>query len=444
MTLHQIIKSLQSASGSNAKQAIMTEHKGNELFKEFMRITYDPAINFWQSSVPKSADWDTTGTSGMNIEWLAMLVDNLANRKVTGAQAKIYLGWYNHVMNTEHRELLKLIIDRSIGASVGSAMVLKTWPKLFFTVPYARCSLLDSKAKERFSKLPLMYVQPKLDGSFLYLVTSESGKESKAITRAGSVYPKWFSDYLAERVPADTVFIGECLVYEDKVLLNRQTGNGILNSIMKGGECKDNLSFKMIAWDLITVQEFLNGKSPCEYFDRLVSLQYTLDYEAIPAIEAVPNYAVHTMEEAYKIYSDHTARGEEGCVLKNPNTIWKDGTSKDMVKMKISFEIDLEVEEIVEGSGKYVGMMGAVKLKSRCGKLRTDVGTGFCDQQRKDIFEFGLPKIVTIKANDIIGKRGSDTFSCFLPVFLEARLDKTVADTYDECVAQLQAAKGIA
>jgi hypothetical protein len=88
-------------------------------------------------------------------------------------------------------------------------------------------------------------------------------------------------------------------------------------------------------------------------------------------------------------------------------------------------------------------MMGAVKLKSRCGKLRTDVGTGFSDQQRKDIFEFGLPKIVTIKANDIIGKRGSDTFSCFLPVFLEARLDKTVADTYDECVAQLNAAKGI-
>jgi len=76
----------------------------------------------------------------------------------------------------------------------------------------------------------------------------------------------------------------------------------------------------------------------------------------------------------------------------------------------------------------------------------TDVGTGLSDDMRKVFWMHKhdmIGKIVTIKANDIINKRGSNTVSCFLPVFLEERLDKTVADSYDHCVAQLNAAKGL-
>lgn len=115
------------------------------------------------------------------------------------------------------------------------------------------------------------------------------------------------------------------------------------------------------------------------------------------------------------------------------------------VKLKIAFEIDLEVVGVEEGTGKAANMMGALKLQSRDGLLKTDVGTGFRDTDRIDWWLNSVERIgsiVTVKANDIISNRNSDTKSLFLPVFLEHRLDKVQADNYAECVAQFEAAKG--
>jgi len=445
MSLYEIIKALQNAQGSLAKQAILMQHKDNELLKEYMRAVYDPSINFYQRKAPVPSYVYEDNLEIVNIKGI---VHMLSDRIVTGHKAKDWLKREMEVFNAEGQELIKLMIDRSIGASVGDMMILKTWPDLYFTVPYQRCSLLDDKAKYKFSKLPLMYVQEKCDGSFLYLV-KEAGKPAEAITRAGSRYPKEFAEKLAEGVPDGVVLIGELLVYEDVsthgdyVMLDRQTGNGMLNSILKGGNVDKNFDYEMKAWDILTPAEFKAGKSETVYFDRLSKLFCMYDFYQPEHVQPLKNKAVKTLEEAYVIYSKFTSQGKEGAVLKTPDFIWKDGTSKDCVKMKVEFEIDLEVVEIVEGTGKASGMMGAVKLKSSCGKLLTDVGTGFSDQQRKHIWEFGLPKIVAIKANDIISKRGSDTFSCFLPVFVEERLDKTEADSYDDCVAILNAAKGL-
>ena len=102
-------------------------------------------------------------------------------------------------------------------------------------------------------------------------------------------------------------------------------------------------------------------------------------------------------------------------------------------------QVDLKVVGIIEGTGKYEGMMGSVSVESSDGKLKVDVGSGWNDEQRKNGIEVG--SIITVEANDIITNRSNDTFSLFLPIFVEERLDKTEADSYDDCVAQLEAAK---
>jgi ATP-dependent DNA ligase len=116
------------------------------------------------------------------------------------------------------------------------------------------------------------------------------------------------------------------------------------------------------------------------------------------------------------------------------------------VKLKIEFEIDLQITGIVEGSGKATGMMGALQLSSSCGKLVTDVGTGFSDILRQYFWmnrDALIGQIVTVKANDIISKRDRDTKSLFLPVWIEERQDKTVADSWEQCEAILASAKGL-
>ena len=95
-------------------------------------------------------------------------------------------------------------------------------------------------------------------------------------------------------------------------------------------------------------------------------------------------------------------------------------------------------------------MMGSLTVASSDGKIMSDIGTGFSDEQRKyfwnewylsgiDLNDHNI--IVTVKANDIVTRKNSETSSLFLPVFVEERLDKSEADSYERCVEQLEAAK---
>jgi DNA ligase-1 len=436
--LYTIIKELQNASGSNAKTAILEANKDNDLLKAYLRATYDPALSYYQTTVkthPATLCYSfTQGT-------IQAIVKTLAQRELTGDAAKKWLDNLMKASNKEAQELIQLLIKRSVGAGAGDTMILKVFPDLYFIPPYQRCSLMDAKAKDRFSKLESFLVQEKLDGSFCYLV-KEAGKAPEAITRAGSKYPAEFAEKLATPKCEGFVVIGELVVVdytedEDGSLLDRKTGNGILNSVLKGGELGNDLEVILIAWDCINTTEFKNGCSKDPYWKRLEMLELVWE-------NPVKTRYVKSLEDAYKIYSNFTAAGKEGCVVKSKDFLWRDGTSKDCIKLKIEFEVDLEVVGMTEGTGKAKGMMGSMTLASSDRVLVTDCGSGFSDEQRKYFWNYKeetIGDIVTVKANDIISKRDSMIASLFLPIFVENRLDKTEADSYARCVYQLHCAK---
>lgn len=435
MTLYQIIKSLQNANGKLEKQSILEAHKEDGLLEEYLRCTYDPSISYYQTKVFRHKD--NLGYSFTEGTLLA-LQTTLAQRELTGDAAKKWLDNLMKASNSEAQELIELLIKRSIGASVGDTMILKTFPNLWFSVPYQRCSLLDANAKEKFSKQESFIVQQKLDGSFCYLV-KEAGEAPQAITRAGSRYPLPFAQNLAARLPDGYVVIGELLVVKDcgegdYLTLDRQTGNGILNSILKGGTIESTLSFDLMAWDCVTVEEFKAGHSKTPYNKRLENLENCW-------YSVVRTDIVKSLEEAFAINSQYTSQGFEGSVIKTLDFPWRNGTSKDCVKLKVEFEAEYVVTAVNEGSGKAKGMMGSLSIESSDGKIKCEVGTGFSDDARKAKWEIGT--IVTVKANDIISSKSNSTYSLFLPVYVDLRLDKTVADSYARCLEQLNAARGM-
>ena len=70
--------------------------------------------------------------------------------------------------------------------------------------------------------------------------------------------------------------------------------------------------------------------------------------------------------------------------------------------------------------------------------------TGFTDAQRMELWEQRHSlrgKIVTVKANDLLSKEGSDKMSLFLPVHLEIRNDKDEADSLERIEQIFQAIK---
>lgn len=109
----------------------------------------------------------------------------------------------------------------------------------------------------------------------------------------------------------------------------------------------------------------------------------------------------------------------------------------------MKFQAEYRVTGKFEGTGKYVGMLGGFNIETSDGLIKSDVGSGFDDAQRKEYWEADTEGwIITVEANDVITRKGSDTESLFLPIFIERRLDKKEADNRNRVLQQLQSAKG--
>ena len=61
----------------------------------------------------------------------------------------------------------------------------------------------------------------------------------------------------------------------------------------------------------------------------------------ITCIEVIETQIVYSMDKAQAFYRNMIASGKEGAVLKNPTAVWRDGTSKEQVKLKLVCDCDL-------------------------------------------------------------------------------------------------------
>jgi DNA ligase-1 len=123
--------------------------------------------------------------------------------------------------------------------------------------------------------------------------------------------------------------------------------------------------------------------------------------------------------------------GQEGIILKDLSGIWEDKRSKSQIKFKGELECDLRIVGIEEGTGKYAGMLGAILCESSDGVIKVRVGSSFSDDQRKNLGKEIIDKIAAIKYNTRIKNKAGEE-SLFLPIILEIRDDKEVADSSKE------------
>jgi ATP-dependent DNA ligase len=145
-------------------------------------------------------------------------------------------------------------------------------------------------------------------------------------------------------------------------------------------------------------------------------------------VNMVEHHKVETLHEARTLFNKALARGQEGIILKDPNGGWENKRVKHQLKFKAELECDLLCVGWEEGTGKNVGRLGALRLRTSCGGLEVGVGSGFNDKDRDTIGQEVIGKIVTVKYNAVVDDKRTDTKSLFLPIFLEVREDKTTAD----------------
>jgi hypothetical protein len=425
MNLNKFFESLASNNSRNFKIDQLNANSDNEVLRKVVRLALDPFTQFYIRKIP---DYTPNKGDGISLKFALDSIGDLSKRLVTGNAGIDHLRANLEALNEQDAKVLERVIQKDLKCGVDVSTANKVWKNLIAEYPVMLCSPFEQKLVDKI-QFPA-FVQTKMDGMrFNAIVTNGKcefrSRNGKEINLLGNLE----EDFIAMANGVNCVFDGELLVKDKGIVLDRQTGNGILNKANKG-TIKTDEARKVHAtiWDLIPYDEFTLGVCKVPYSQRLESLCVMMDTYKPKKVALVDRWEVASYDEARTLFEGLLADGQEGIILKCRNGIWEDKRSKTQIKFKGELECDLKIVAVEEGKGKAAGMLGAIICESSDGVVKVNVGSGFTEEHRKKYWAENLvDRIVAIKYNSrITNKQGED--SLFLPVFIELRDDKDVAD----------------
>lgn len=426
MNLNMLFDQLASDAGRNFKIDLLSQHKDNDTLKRVCFLALDPFTQFYIRKIPT---YTPAGVSKFELDFTLDYLGDLSSRVVTGHAAIEHLKDILESLNAEDAKVVERIIQKDLKCGVSDSTVNKVWPNLIPEYPCMLASAYDQKLIDKV-KFPA-YVQLKLDGMRFNAIVrngavefrSRNGKEVQVAD------PSFGLPFIYMAAGQNVVFDGELLIKKDGVILDRKTGNGILNKAVKGTQSEaEGALVCATLWDMIPLSDFEAGVCKKCYEERLALLSSAVMHASNPRVDLVAMKTVNNIDEARILFEEYLSAGQEGIILKTKDMIWENKRSKHQIKFKGELECDLKVVDWTEGTGKNVGRMGALVLESADGAVRVGLGTGFSDADREAITRNDIGRIVAVKYNARISDKKSGVDSLFLPVFLEWRLDKDEAD----------------
>lgn len=440
-----LLDKIAATPGKNDKQKLVSAGVQFPSFQKALEYAYNPFKTYGLRKRPEVGYHG--GKEFAVVTW--ELLDDLISRKLSGNAAIDAVRIEMTALSEKSAELLWRIIAKDMRAGFSESTINKAVKGLIPEFPYMRCSL--PKDVPHIKEWPLYISQMKADGMFANCDHEEGGAVSLR-SRQGSEFPMdkfpGIVDEILRRTSPGYQNHGEIVVKRGDEILPRQIGNGMLNSVLNGGDFEEGCRPVYLIWDQVPLSAVTaKGKHNVAYVDRLRSVIAKLKETAGDSVALIETRVLKTLPEAYAHAVELMKEGKEGTVVKHPAMHWKDGTSKEQVKLKLEFVVDLEIEGIVEGRAgtKNEGRPGSLACRTCDGLLKVDVtvkNEALRDRIEANPDEF-IGKIIAVTANDIMTPSESNPLhSLFLPRMVEAdyRKDKSVADSLAQVFAQKEAA----
>jgi len=431
MNINEFLNDLASNASRNYKIEQLTKNYSDVTLREVIRLALDPFTQFYQRKIPAY-----TPAKANQADTLSAVMDSLymlSSRDVTGNAAIEYLTKLLSSLTEDDAKVLERIIEKDLKCGVQASTANSVWSGLIQEYPVMLCSGFEQKLVDKI-KFPA-YAQLKMDGMRFNAIVRDGkcefrSRNGKEILLLGNLE----QEFIALAGDVDCVFDGELMVMhpDDIQFMDRQTGNGILNKANKGTiSVKEAAMVHATVWDVIPYAYFTDGYCPTPYSKRFSSLELLVNKQKSKEkkIWLVTSDIVQNLDEAQVLFENYLASGLEGIILKDGSGVWEDKRAKHQIKFKGELECDLKIVAVEEGTGKAVGMLGAIVCESADGIVKVNVGSGFTDAHRKQYWKENLvDKIVAVKYNARIKNKAGEE-SLFLPVFVEIRDDKNVADS---------------
>ena len=468
----EVVQKLTATNSRLDKERIIEEawNAGCYDFFDGVRLCYDGLISFGVKQIPDRPDRELIGwcePNAMHNDFLK-LTTQLSKRELSGHAARDAIQDFSacvpdYVWNKWFKRILLKDLDVGLSESTTNKVLKKIGGKateyMVKEFPYQRCCLPKDAKMDKFSWKTGVSSQLKSDGMFVN-VNHYSDGSVDMLSRSGKPFPQEqfqnMIDDIKQSFKKDTQTHGELLVYKSisephngvvaysTKELPREIGNGILNSVAQGGVFEDGCYPVYVTWDQIPLSSVVSkGSYIVPYETRIVELTRQLEDANSSSLNIVKNKVVYNIEEAIDHYKELIALGYEGTIIKEPTAIWKDGTSKFQVKLKLEADCDLEIVGFNPGNGKNALTFGSILCKTSDGLLEVNV-SGFKDDQRLQIWEnrdMLVGTIMTVRSNCLMKPSATNgVHSLFLPRFLEFRRDKTEADSLQKVKDQFESA----
>lgn len=392
----EVIKLIGNTSSSNDKLYLLKKNENVPGLKEILKFIYNP---YCKTGISDKKLEKGVFQGGLLITWQEAI--DYFSKHQTGSDADIAFG-LRFILGApdEARWLARAIVTQDLKIGVTATSLNKAYGSDF--IPKIGCMLgtLYGDVGPQKTKWPCI-VTEKLDGIRRILV-KENGVV-RCYSRSGHE-DDGLIEIVAEAVylPDNMVYDGELLAkgtFKDSIAL-RQATNSIANS--KGN--KTGLTFNV--FDMIPLDEFKAGVSKWKAMDRKIRLAATFRDESVQLltedwwkaiccygvelefehIKAVPILGfVKGMHEVEPIVASIWARGGEGVMLNTASGLYEIKRSKELLKVKHTEEHVLTIVDMIEGTGKFEDMLGALVVDYKGNKL--GVGSGFTDAQRKYIWD---------------------------------------------------------
>ena len=402
-------KKLKETSSRIDKEQILKQAKDS--FFKFAYYVLNPYIKYGVTSNTIVCERNKFGEP--NSETYDLLY-NLYRRKFTGNEAieKVQ----NFVDKNGFHILLAL--DKKLDCGATEKTINKVLIKDYmWRIPTFNVQLAKEVNLEKVS-FPV-YAEPKYDGVRLLAI-----KENDVVTlftrKGREVYLPKLREIIDDIMPNGYVLDGELTEGKGKQE-SRTSISGKVTSALRNNSV-DESTIVYNVFDLLTREEF--EKEECKYTyiirrKRLIPLMNKNEH-----IKVTKMFRIKDAEQANILFNQYIEQGWEGLVLKQ-DTKYKYKRSADWVKMKAIKTADLHCIEVIEGTGKYTNMIGALVCEGLVEdkNVLVKVGSGMTEEDRSLDFDNYIGKTIEIKYNTLVKDVEGD-YSLFLPRFVCIREDK--------------------
>ncbi len=201
------------------------------------------------------------------------------------------------------------------------------------------------------------WVSEKLDG----VRARWTGKQ--LISRNGTMLyaPRWFTQNFPPEVLDGELWIARGAYQETVSIVSRHT---------------PHLGWKKVKFMLFDLPEHQGIFSA-----RVTAMQQLEKQINSPYLHCIPQFKVDSQQALmHKFHSIIDHKGE-GLMLHHQSGLYHSGRSQDLLKLKPYADTEAIVIGYRAGKGKFIGKMGAVKVKTSMGKIFF-IGSGFSDKER--------------------------------------------------------------